>query len=123
MNSFANASASNLGLLVADFVFRTASDCPLLVGVPFTGVVFPLLSLSLDGVLGVLGVLGALGVSPPLLVDKLLLTFFDARFSSNLGFSPVNISEYFKEFMFNLFHASGYIKQISMNSHVNRHLP
>lgn len=107
MNSFANASASNLGLLVADFAFRTASGCPLLLGVPFTGVPFPLLSLSLDGVLGVLGVLDALGVSPPLLVDKLLLTFFGARFSSNLGFSPVKNSEYLIESIFNLFHASG----------------
>jgi hypothetical protein len=35
------------------------------------------------------------------------LTFFGARFSSNLGFSPVKNSEYLIESIFNLFHASG----------------
>lgn len=112
INSFARASASNLGLFVADLAFLIASDCPFLLGVLLDGVPLMLLSLQFDGVFGVFGVLG---VSLPLLVDRLLFNFFTVLFSSNLGRSPVKMSEYLTASMFNLLHASGYIQMYKIS--------
>lgn len=97
MNSFASASASNLGLLALDLDFCVESGWALLLGVVFVWGLFPFTSLW--ETIGVLGVLGVLGVS-------LFAAFFVTRFSSKRGLVPVKRSEYVVEPNLNLSWAS-----------------